>query len=555
MCIDYRRLNKVTIKNKYPLPRIDDLFDQLKGASVFSKIDLRSGYYQLRVQDSDIPKTAFRTRYVLFIDGILIYSRNESEHAEHLKLVLQILRNKQLYVKFSKCEFWLREVSFLGHVVSTSGIRVDPSKISAIIDWKPPRNVTEVKSFLGLAGYYRRFVKGFSMIATPMTKLLQKDVKFEWSEKCQKSFDRLKTCLTEALVLVQPESGKEFVIYSDASLLGLGCVLMQEVRVVVYALRQLKSHEKNYPTHDLELAAIVFALKIWRHYLFGERCHVYSDHKSLKYLMTQRDLNLRQRSWLELLKDYELVIDYHPGKANVVADALSRKSLFALRAMNVHLSVSSDNVLVAELKAKPLLIHQILESQKVDDELVAKRAEFVSNVESEFQIDDNDCLTFKNRLCVPRNLELISMILSEAHSSRMSVHPGSTKMYNDLKHQFWWPGMKRDISNFVSKCLICQQVKAEHQVPLGLLQPIMIPEWKWDRVTMDFVSGLPLTQSKKDSIWVIVDRLTKSAHFIPVRKNFSLDKLAELYVSQIVRLHGVPISIVSDRDLRFTSRF
>ncbi|KAG8473020.1 hypothetical protein CXB51_034916 [Gossypium anomalum] len=413
---------------------------------------------------------------VVFIDDILIYSRNESEHAEHLKLVLQILQDKQLYTKFSKCEFWLREVSFLGHVVSTLGIRVDSSKISAIIDWKPPRNITEVRSFLGLASYYRR----------------------------------------------------------DASLLGLGCVLMQEGRVVSYASRQLKPHEKNYPTYDLELAAILFALKIWRHYLFGERCHVYSDNKSLKYLMTQRDLNLRQRRWLELLKDYELVIDYHPRKANMVADALSRKSLFTLRAMNVHLFISSDNVLVAELKAKPLLIHQILESKKVEDELVAKQAECVLNMESEFQIDDNDCLTFKSRLCVPRNSELISMILSEAHSSRMSVHPGSTKMYNDLKRQFWWPGMKRDIFDFVSKCLICQQVKAEHQVPSGLLQPIMIPEWKWDRVTMDFVYGLPLTQSKKDSIWVIVDRLTKSAHFIPVCTDFYLDKLAELYVSQIV---------------------
>ncbi|KAK5784835.1 hypothetical protein PVK06_039374 [Gossypium arboreum] len=590
LCIDYRQLNKATIKNKYPLPRIDDLFDQLKGASVFSKIDLRSGYYQLRIRDSDVPKTAFRTRYghyeflvmpfgltnapavfmdlmnrifrpyldrfvVVFIDDILVYSRNETEHAEHLRLVLQILRDKQLYAKFSKCEFWLREVSFLGHVVSASGIRVDPNKISAILNWKPPRNITEVRSFLGLAGYYRRFVKGFSTIATPMTKLLQKDVKFEWTEKCQKSFDQLKTYLTEAPILVQPESGKEFVIYSDASLLGLGCVLMQEGRVVAYASRQLKPHEKNYPTHDLELAAIVFALKIWRHYLFGERCHVYSDHKSLKYLMTQRDLNLRQRRWLELLKDYELIIDYHPGKANVVADALSRKSLFTLRAMNVHLSIRSDSVLVAEMKAKPLLTHQIREAQKVDDELVAKRAACVPNKDSEFQIDDDDCLRFKSRLCVPKNSELISIILNEAHCSRMAIHPGSTKMYNDLKRRFWWHGMKRDISDFVSRCLICQQVKAEHQVPSGLLQPITIPEWKWDRVTMDFVSGLPLSASKKDAVWVVVDRLTKSAHFVPVRTDFSMDKLAELYVSQIVKLHGVPISIVSDRDPRFTSRF
>ncbi|KAA3461478.1 DNA/RNA polymerases superfamily protein [Gossypium australe] len=286
MCIDHRQLNKVTIKNKYPLPRIDDLFDQLKGATVFSKIELRSSYYQLRVKELDVLKTEFRTRYghyeflvmplgltnapaifmdlmnqifrpyldrfvVVFIDNIMIYSRDESEHVDHLRIVLQALRDKQLYAKFSKCEFWLREVGFLGHIVSAEGIRIDPSKISVVINWKPPRNVSKVRSFLGLAGYYRRFVKGFSMIATP------KDVKFEWSDKCQKSFDQLKALLTEAPLLVQPESGKEFVIYSGVSLNGLGCVLMQEGKVIAYASRQLKLHEKNYPMHDLELAAIV----------------------------------------------------------------------------------------------------------------------------------------------------------------------------------------------------------------------------------------------------------------------------------------------------------
>ncbi|KAG8498361.1 hypothetical protein CXB51_007427 [Gossypium anomalum] len=370
---------------------------RLKGATVFSKIDLRSGYYQLRVKESDVPKTAFRTRYghyeflvmpfgltnapavfmdlmnrifrpyldrfvVVFIDDILVYSRNEEEHAEHLRTVLQILREKQLYAKFSKCEFWLREVSFLGHIVSAEGIRVDPSKISAIVNWSPPKNVSEVRSFLGLAGYYRRFVQGFSMIASPMTRLLQKDVKFEWTDECQQSFNRLKDLLTKAPVLVQPEPGKEFVIYSDASLNGLGCVLMQEGKVIAYASRQLKPHERNYPVHDLELAAIVFALKIWRHYLYGETCHIYTDHKSLKYLMTQKDLNLRQRRWLELIKDYDLIIDYHPGKANVVADALSRKSLFTLRAMNTWLSLTDDGSILAELRAKPTFLQQICEA-------------------------------------------------------------------------------------------------------------------------------------------------------------------------------------------------
>ncbi|KAA3461447.1 reverse transcriptase [Gossypium australe] len=272
---------------------------------------------------------------------------------------------------------------------------------------------------------------------------------------------------------------------------------MQEGKVVAYASRQLKPYERNYPMHDLELAAIVFALKIWRHYLFD------SD------------------EWLELLKDYELVIDYHPGKANVVTDALSRKSLFTLRAINANLAMTE-------------------EAQEVDDELKIKKSHCSSCTDSNFQVDAEGCLRFKKRICVLKNPELIRMICDEAHSSKLSIRPGSTKMYNGLKQFYWWHGMKRDISDYVSKCLICQQVKAEHQVPSGLLQPVMIPEWKWDRVTMDFV---------------IIDRLTKSAHFIPVRTDFSLDKLAEFYISQIVRLHGVPVSIVSDRDPRFTSRF
>ncbi|KAA3463936.1 DNA/RNA polymerases superfamily protein [Gossypium australe] len=509
LCIDYRQLNKAI----YPLPRIDDLFDQLKGATVFSKIDLRSGYYQLRVKEQDVPKIAFRIRYghyeflvilfgltnapavfmdlmnrvfqpyldkfvVVFIDDILVYSRNESDHAEHLRIVLQILRDKQLYAKFNKSEFWLREVRFLGLIVSGKGIRLDPEKVLAIVEWKSPRNMTEVRSFLGLAGDYRQFMKGFSMIATSMTKLLHKDVNFEWIEKCQQSFERLKTLLTEAPILVQPESGKEFVVYSDASINGLGCVLMQEGKVVAYTSRQLKPHEKNYLTHDLELAAIVFALKIWRHYLYGEKCRIYTDHKSLKYLMGQKDLNLRQRRWLKLLKDYELVIDYHPGKANVVADALSRKSLYALRVMNTILSLSDDGAILTELRARPLFVQQICEAQRNDSEMLAKRAQCESGTNSEFRVSSDGCLMFHDRICIPKDDELIREILQEAHSSYLSVHPGSTKMYNDLKKFYWWPGMKRDISEYVTRCLICQQVKAEHQVPSGLLQPVMVPEWK-----------------------------------------------------------------------------
>ena len=317
MCIDYWQINKVTVKNNHSLSRIEDLFYQLKGAGVFSKIDLRSGYYQLRVKDVDVPKTAFRTRYghyeflvmpfgltntpeafmdlmnrvfrpyvdqfvVVFIDDIVVYSKNAQEHEQHMRIVLDTLRENRLYAKLGKCDFWLKEVSFLGHIVSAEGIRVDPTKIETVVNWKPPRNITEVRSFFGLAGYYRRFVRSFSVIASPLTKLLRKGIKFEWTDKCQNSFEQLKGMLVETPVLTQPISGKEYALYNEASGIGLSCVLMQDGKVVAYVSRQLKPHEQNYPTHDLELAAVVFSLKIWRHYLYREKCRIYTDHKSLK---------------------------------------------------------------------------------------------------------------------------------------------------------------------------------------------------------------------------------------------------------------------------------
>jgi hypothetical protein len=361
MCVDYRPLNAVTIKNKYSLPHIDILFDQLSKAKVFSKIDLRSGYHQIKIRPQDIPKTAFSTRYglyeylvmsfgltnapayfmflmntvfmpeldkvvVVFIDDILVYSENEKDHEEHLRTILTRLRDHQLYAKFSKCEFWLKEVPFLGHILSENGVSVDPSKVQEVMNWKAPTTVPEIRSFLGLAGYYRRFIPDFSKIAKPMTSLLQKDHKFVWTEECEAAFHTLRKLLTTAPVLAQPDIEKPFDVFCDASKTGLGCVLMQERRVIAYASRQLRKHEVNYPTHDLELAAVVHALKIWRHYLLGNVCNIFTDHKSLKYIFTQPELNMRQRRWLELIKDYNLNVQYHPGKANVVADALSRKS-------------------------------------------------------------------------------------------------------------------------------------------------------------------------------------------------------------------------------------
>ncbi|GKC38945.1 putative reverse transcriptase domain-containing protein, partial [Tanacetum coccineum] len=336
MCIDHCELNKLTVKNRYPLPRIDDLFDQLQGSSVYSKIDLRSGYHQLRVREEDIPKTAFRTRYrhyefqvmpfsltnapavfidlmnrvckpyldkfvIVFIDDILIYLKKKEEHEEHLKLILELLKKEELYAKFSKCEFWIPKVQFLGHVIDSKGIHVDPANIKSIKDWASPKSATEIRRFLGLADYYRRFIEGFSKIAKPMTKLTQKTVKFDWGEKEEVAFQLIKQKLCSAPIMALPKGSENFIVYCDASHKGLGAVLMQNEKVIAYASRQLKIYEKNYTTHDLELGVVVFALKMWRHYLYGTRCTLFTDHKSLQHILDQKELNMRHRRWLELL--------------------------------------------------------------------------------------------------------------------------------------------------------------------------------------------------------------------------------------------------------------
>ncbi|WVZ48713.1 LOW QUALITY PROTEIN: hypothetical protein U9M48_000132 [Paspalum notatum var. saurae] len=372
------------------------------------------------------------------------------------------------------------------------------------------------------------------------------------------AFQTLKKLLTSALVLAQPDVTKPFDVYCDASGNGLGCVLMQEGRVIAYASRQLRKHEANYRTHDLELAVVVHTLKIWRHYLLGNTCHIYTDHKSLKYILTQPELNMRQRRWLELIKDYDLEIHYHPGKANVVADASSRKAhcnviearptkrVICCEMDEIETPTSKDAELYS-LIIEPMIKDQIIVAQKQDKSMAHIREGLDEKKRAGFTLDDQGVLWFKNRLVVPKDMELRKKILDKAHTSMFIMHPGSNKMYQDLKQKFWWTRMKREIAKYVSECDVCQRVKADHLKPAGMLQPLAIPAWKWEDVHMDFIVGLPRTQKGYDSIWVIIDRLTKSAHFLPVKTHYTAATYAELYISRI--------TITSDRGSLFVSRF
>ncbi|KAJ9543976.1 hypothetical protein OSB04_023683 [Centaurea solstitialis] len=444
-------------------------------------------------------------------------------------------------VEYAACQLQGRALTWWN---IQEGILVDPAKIEAIAKWEAPKTPTEIRQFLGLAGYYRRFIEGFSKIAQPLTMLTQKDKKFDWGQRQEDAFQLLKQKLCNAPVLALPQGTEDFVVYCDASRQGLRCVLMQRDKVIAYASRQLKNHEQNYTTHDLELGAVVFALKIWRHYLYGTKCTVFTDHKSLQHILDQKMLNMRQRRWVELLSDYDCEIKYHPGKANVVADALSRKERakpLRVRALEmlVHTSLKED-ILKAQEEA--------LREDRLKDETL-------HNLEGRFDLKTDGVRYFKGRVWVPKTGNLRELILKEAHESRYSIHPGADKMYKDLKEYYWWPGMKKDVASYVGRCLTCSKVKAENQKPSGLLQQPEIPEWKWERISMDLVTKLPRTAKGHDTIWVIVDRLTKSAHFLPIREDYKMDKLARIYIKEVVTRHGVPISIISDRDSRFTSRF
>lgn len=587
MCVDYRALNKITIKNKYPLPRIDELLDRLHGAKYFSKLDLMSGYHQVRIADQDVHKTAFRTRYghfeflvlpfgltnapatfmrlmndifrsaldetvIVYLDDILIFSKSLEEHKKHVRHVLNILREQNLYAKASKCALFKTSIDFLGHIIDANGIRPDPKKIEAITTWPQPKTITELRSFLGLANFYRRFVRGFSKITASLNDLLKKQASLEtWGTLHHQAFATIKRALTSAPTLATYNPAAPTEIQCDASGEAIGAVLSQDhgagFQPVAYESRKLTPAEKNYPVHEQELLAVIHALAVWRHYLEGIHFKCITDHHTLKYINSQPSLSKRQVRWVEKLQEYDIEIEYRPGRFNIVADALSRRPHKALNAIT---SASCTQDLLATirdaLKNDPTFI------KTLED---ITRGQPVENVMIDGSGIMYDTSQDQPRVYVPDNAELQAKILHEFHDVPTSAHFGVDKTLEHIGRHFTWPSMRKTVEAYVRGCDGCQRHKALNAKPMGQLQPLPIPDEKWSTITMDLITKLPKTKTGLDAIVVFVDKLTKMVHYAPTHSTVKAPELAKIFIERVVRLHGVPQVIVSDRDPRFTGHF
>ena len=472
---------------------------------------------------------------VVYFDDILVYSRSLEEHVDHLRLVLNVLRKERLYANLKKCDFCQSELVFLGFVVSAAGIKVDQEKVKAIQEWPTPTSITQVRSFHGLASFYRRFVKDFSTIAAPLTEVIKKNVGFQWGEAQERSFNSLKEKLTNAPLLVLPNFSKTFEIECDASGVGIGAVLMQEGKPIAYFSEKLNGATLNYPTYDKELYALVRALEIWQHYLWPKEFVIHTDHESLKHIKGQGKLNRRHGKWMEFIETFPYVIRYKQGKENIVADALSRRY-----------------VLLSTLDAKLLGFEQIKELYALDYDFgeIYKLCE--KHCEGKFYRFEG-FLFRENKLCVP-SCSLRDLLVKESHGGGLMGHFGIAKTLAVLQEHFYWPHMKRDVERICDRCIKCRQSKSRLQ-PHGLYMPLPIPSHPWVDISMDFVLGLPRTRNGRDSIFVVVDRFSKMAHFIACHKTDDASHIADLFFKEIVRLHGMPRTIVSDRDAKFLSYF
>ena len=604
LCIDYRQLNSITIKDRYPLPRSDELFDQLHGAKYFTSLDLWSGYHQTRIHPDDIHKTSFKTRFgsyeflvlpfgltnapsafmrlmhdvlrpyidkfvVVYLDDVLIYSKDEQSHLDHVRAVLQAFDAANLKAKISKCSFAQASTRFLGYLVSPSGLSPDPKKVASVTDWPLPHDITSTRSFLGFTGFYRRFIKDYSKIAAPLTDLTKTTVPFPSTlpPAAIDSFSQLKAALLSAPLLVIPFTGSNatFELYTDASGIGIGAVLLQDQgngpQPVCYESRKLTPAEKNYSVHEQELLAIVHAVKIFRHYLEGCKSFtVYTDHHSLKYFFTQRDLSRRQARWSQHLSPFQpnMSIVYRKGSENQ-ADALSRlHTLFSISADSTPAQIS----LVSQVQDL-LPAHVILADSILDDIKTAYNSDpyyAADNLRRPSFLQPRDGFWFfKDRICIPNVPSLRRRLLFEHHDAPTAGHLGYLKTLNSISSQFWWPRMTRTVRSYVSSCATCQRSKPSTQSPPGLLQPHAVPSRPWSHISMDLITDLPPSLGPDgiiyNSIVTFVCMLTKNAIFARAHKTVSARQLALLFIDHVFSKKGLPSVIVSDRDPRITSEF
>ncbi|KAK8663978.1 hypothetical protein V6N13_083783 [Hibiscus sabdariffa] len=574
------RPSKVTVRNKYPIPLIADLFDQLCKAKYFTKLDLRSAYHQVRIAKGDEPKTTCVTRYgafeflvmpfgltnapatfctlmnqmfhdfldkfvVIYLDDIMIYSTSLREHEEHLRLVMERLRQNQLFVKMEKCEFAQKQVRFLGHIVGQGIIRMDGEKIKAVQEWPVPNNVSELRSFLGLANYYRRFVEGYSRKTSVLTDLLKKGEKWIWSKDCQRAFKELKAVIISDPILALLDIERPLEVETDASGYAIGGVLMQDGHPVAFESRKLNGAETRYTTQERELLAVVHCLRAWRHYLLGSRFIVRTDNTAISYFLTQPKLTARQARWQEFLAEFDFGFEHKAGRENKVADALSRRAdLVALRKL-APMSASRVTNNIRELIAENLQ----KDSQAAAIMELAKKGQTKT-----FWLENGLLMTKGPRMFVPQAGDLRQKLLRECHDTPWAGHQGWRRTFVLLEQGYYWPHMRQDVMDYTRTCLICQQDKVDRRKASGLLEPLPVPARPWESVALDFIVSLPRV-GDLGSIIVVVDRFSKYATFIPAPKYCSAEVTAQLVFKHVVKYWGVPQNIVSDRDGRFTGNF
>lgn len=534
-CVDYRALNAVTIKDRFPIPVVDELLDELHGSTYFSKLDLRSGYHQIRMHEEDISKTAFRThdghyefvvmpfglsnapstfqalmnhvfkhllrKYVLvFFDDILVYSKDLSSHLTHLEKVFQILQDNHLKVKLSKCSFGQPSVNYLGHVISGTGVSVDASKVQCLTDWPKPTTLKALRGFLGLAGYYRRFVKNFGLIARPLTDMLKAN-NFIWTPLSEEAFQQLKLAVTTAPVLALPDFSKSFTIETDASGLGMGAVLTQDKHPIAFLSKAFSPKNQALSVYDKEMRAILYAVDKWRPYVLGRPFTIITDHQTLKHLLDQRITTPSQHKCLAKLLGYDYKIEYRAGHLNTVPDVLSRRpELCSILAISAPIFDSIHHIEQACLRdAEAVTITEALRHSQP----TPKGFSLVNNR-----------LMYKSKIFVPKTSDWRAKLLHEFHSSLQAGHSGYLRTYVRLSRSFAWPGMRKAIKEFVASCDQCQRQSYETIHPPGLLQPLSVPEQVWFDVSMDFIDGLPASQGF-NAILVVVDRLSKFGHSLP----------------------------------------